>query len=81
MTNNGDQPVGTRWLEGRAYLAQKCYLGLKCVDVKDQMTLKCTRNEFRGHNKSKTLLLKCREKRNKEKQLELITLYDKILKL
>jgi len=33
VTNEGDQ---TSWLVERVYLAQKCYLGLKGVGIKNQ---------------------------------------------
>jgi len=38
VTKEGNQPVGTSWLEERVCLAQKCYLWLKRVGIKDQMS-------------------------------------------
>jgi len=38
MTNEGDVKVGTNWLEGRVYLAQKRQLGLKGVGMSDQVS-------------------------------------------
>jgi len=45
MTNEGNQCIGTSWLQEQANLAQKCFLGLRGMGMKDQVS-NLSRNEF-----------------------------------